>query len=261
MSDQTRPEKICVICGQDCAGQPRTKDAKGRYYHTGCYEEAKRAMEARKAAEAAAARPPPPPPPKEEVYDVLGAAVDEMAPSPGAPAPAGAPSMGIGAARVCPNCGGALAADALICTGCGYNLQTGKQLKSKKRKARGEPTAGMSGLTQFLVSPMGIGLGVLVFFGIFFAVALANEPAALAYIGLASLFEFGVWITVLVFAFIEGIGQGLLTLCVPCYILYFVFGVCENQYVKVLFALAILSNVAGLFLQSSMNIGYFAPTF
>ena len=258
MTDKARPEKICVRCGQDCAGQPRTKDAKGRYYHTSCYEEAKRAMEARKAADAAAAPPPPPPPPapEEEIFDVLGAAVDEMAPPPGAPAP-----MGIGAPRVCPNCGGALAADALICTTCGYNLQTRKQLKSKKRKAPGEPGAGMGGLIEFLVSPMGIGLGVLVFFGIFFALALANESAALAYIGLASLFEFGVWITVLVFAFIEGIGQGLLTLCVPCYILYFVFGVCENQYVKVLFALAILSNVAGLFLQSSMNIGYFAPTF
>jgi len=258
MTDKARPEKICVRCGQDCAGQPRTKDAKGRYYHTSCYEEAKRAMEARKAADAAAAPPPPPPPPapEEEIFDVLGAAVDEMAPPPGAPAP-----MGIGAPRVCPNCGGALAADALICTTCGYNLQTRKQLKSKKRKAPGEPGAGMGGLIEFLVSPMGIGLGVLVFFGIFFALALASEPVALAYVGTAWLFYFGVTIAVLVFAFIEGIGQGLLTLCVPCYILYFVFGVCENQYIKVLYAISLVAYVMGLYLFYVVGGGQFGTTF
>ena len=28
--------KHCVICGKDCDGQPRMKDANGRYYHDKC---------------------------------------------------------------------------------------------------------------------------------------------------------------------------------------------------------------------------------
>jgi hypothetical protein len=33
-----QPAKLCVFCGADCAGRPRTKDAQGRYYHKECYE-------------------------------------------------------------------------------------------------------------------------------------------------------------------------------------------------------------------------------
>jgi predicted nucleic acid-binding Zn ribbon protein len=243
MTDQARPQKICVICGQDCAGQPRTKDAKGRYYHTGCYEQARRSLEEKRAAAGA----PPPPRPEEEVVDLL----DEAADTPAAPAPAAAHASG--AARACPNCGHALDADALICIECGYNLQTGKQLKSRKRKRRSEPAADTGSLTEFLVSPVGIGLDALVFLAIFFGLAMANEPVALAYIGLAWLFFFGVSITALVFAFIEGLGQGLLTLCVPFYILYFVYGVCENQYVRVLYGIGLIAYIAGLVLLYSMG--------
>ncbi|MDY7107867.1 MAG: hypothetical protein SYC29_04445, partial [Planctomycetota bacterium] len=179
MTDQARPRKICVICGQDCAGQPRTKDAKGRYYHTACYEEAKRAVEAKRAAAGA----PPPPPPEEEVVNLLDEAAD--APAPDA-SPIVAPTAS-GATRLCPNCGHTLDADALICVECGYNLQTGKQLKSKKRKRKSEPAADTGSLTEFLVSPMGIGLDALIFFAVFFGLALTGEPVALAYIGTAGL--------------------------------------------------------------------------
>lgn len=34
--------KTCVICGEDCSGRPRTKDARGRYFCIPCYERAKR---------------------------------------------------------------------------------------------------------------------------------------------------------------------------------------------------------------------------
>lgn len=31
-------QKLCVVCGQDVAGKPRTKDPKGRYYCQPCYD-------------------------------------------------------------------------------------------------------------------------------------------------------------------------------------------------------------------------------
>ena len=40
------PLKICMICGEDCAGRPRIKDPKGHYYHRECHEEASRKQEA-----------------------------------------------------------------------------------------------------------------------------------------------------------------------------------------------------------------------
>ncbi|TVQ57097.1 MAG: hypothetical protein EA377_01195, partial [Phycisphaerales bacterium] len=31
--------KICVVCNANCAGRPRVKDPKGRYYCRACYDE------------------------------------------------------------------------------------------------------------------------------------------------------------------------------------------------------------------------------
>jgi hypothetical protein len=254
MTDEAGPRKICVICGQDCAGQPRTKDAKGRYYHTSCYEQAKRALEEKRAA-SGAPHPPPPPsasPPEEEVLDLLDEAAEPVVAPQAAPDPARE-----GTARACPNCGHVLDADALICIECGYNLQTGKQLKSRKRKRRSEPAADTGSLTEFLVSPVGIGLDALVFFAIFFGLALASEAVAAAYVGITLLFFLALSAAVLVFAFIEGVGQGLLTLLLPGYVLYFVYAVCENLYVRVLYGISLLAVAACFCLVYLAGAGQF----
>src|SRR5947199_10696247 len=39
------PQKICVVCNQNVAGRPRTKDQAGNYYCRSCYEEKARARE------------------------------------------------------------------------------------------------------------------------------------------------------------------------------------------------------------------------
>src|SRR5216110_2146698 len=39
------PQKICVVCGQNVAGRPRTKDNSGNYYCRSCYDEKARARE------------------------------------------------------------------------------------------------------------------------------------------------------------------------------------------------------------------------
>ncbi len=46
--------KICVVCSANCAGRPRVKDPKGRYYCRACYEELQqKAIEDSRAGEAA----------------------------------------------------------------------------------------------------------------------------------------------------------------------------------------------------------------
>ncbi len=52
----TTMKKICVICGEDCSGRPRTKDPRGHYYCLPCYEQAKRKFD-QKHAETADAKP------------------------------------------------------------------------------------------------------------------------------------------------------------------------------------------------------------
>jgi len=49
--------KVCVVCGEDVSAKPRTKDGKGRYFCTACYERAVAGKHARHA------EPPAPPAP------------------------------------------------------------------------------------------------------------------------------------------------------------------------------------------------------
>ena len=105
------------------------------------------------------------------------------------------------------------------------------------------------GLTGALASPVGAALAASIFFGIFYVIALMSEEVAIGFVLVQSLFSLAVGVLVLVFAFRESIATGFLTLCVPCYSLYFVFAVCENQFVKWLFLLSILTSIAGLFLN------------
>ena len=61
----------------------------------------------------------------------------------------------------------------------------------------------------------------------------------------------GVGLTVVVFAFMEGFLEGILTLIVPFYALYFVYWVCRNAYVKWLFAVSFLAQAGSLYLLFS----------
>ena len=44
--------KICIICGKDCAGQPRCRDPEGHYYHKDCHERARKQLAKRVRDEA-----------------------------------------------------------------------------------------------------------------------------------------------------------------------------------------------------------------
>ena len=233
------PIKICVLCGEDCSQKPRTKDRKGRYYCRECYDEALERQEARRYA-------PEAPPPAADPGAEPGFGVDpDNALDLGLDEPDATP---VTMAMVCPGCRAPLAREAVVCVSCGYNMQTASQLKVKTKKPKRDSSAAPEALGM-LLSPLAVTIAALGFFGILFAVALGNEGAAMGYLALQGLFALAFGVTVLVFAFMEGIGQGLLTLCVPFYIIYYVYGVCENQWIKWLFLVYLLSTVGTVVIQ------------
>jgi hypothetical protein len=96
--------KICVACGTDCAGRPRVKDPRGRYYCEPCYDKRRSSQQ----VSAAGASPGLALEPEPSILDeLLGAQ-------------AGAEPGGS-----CPNCGQELPGGAVLCVNCGFNLRDG----------------------------------------------------------------------------------------------------------------------------------------
>jgi hypothetical protein len=137
MADQAA--KICVVCGLSCAGMPRTKDPKGRYYHNECYEQRRHELEAKRSAATPVEAP---------AFAGLDAGDDEgfdPFAGDGGPEPlagddggfdplagdeGGFDPLGEEAAsptmEVCPKCANPVDAGAVLCTNCGHNFKTGE---------------------------------------------------------------------------------------------------------------------------------------
>lgn len=161
----TTPGKICIRCGQDCSGRPRTRDPQGRYTCRGCYDKLMGAAAAQSgsvtevkpmrspAVAGAGAR---------SVAAGVGAGRAAQGGAPQAAALAGAPAeepidagaflgdalpleaepavLGDVAAaqpKECANCGLFLPRETVICTRCGLNTQTGKVLGTQKLAGEG----------------------------------------------------------------------------------------------------------------------------
>ncbi|MBL1216329.1 MAG: hypothetical protein D8M59_02420 [Planctomycetes bacterium] len=221
-----------MICHEDCSGKPRVKDNQGRYYCRTCFDDAKRAAAARREAERiqeqAFAVTDPTEPDASPIFDDLDV--------PDQP-------QGQGYLQLCPSCRQQLPAEATVCVDCGIYLATGKAIKVKKEKKRkkytrdGEPDRSM---VDYCKSPFALAIALLVFFGLYFWMARSNESLAVSYIGVASIFSLASGILILVSAFMTSVTQGLLSLCVPCYVIYYIAGVCENTYLQVLFLVNVL---------------------
>jgi len=153
----------------------------------------------------------------------------------------------------CPGCGGALPAESILCTSCGFNLRTGQATQSaapdkrapagkKKRKKPGR-TRDSAELAWYkppntYVIAFGVVLAGL------FLVGRSNAWVLVAFAGLGLLYTLGTSLTVLIHAFKkEGIGQGFLCLCIPFYILYYVFGRSDSPLLKAMFVLYLLIQV------------------
>lgn len=225
-------EKVCAICGEDCSNKPRTKDSKGRYYCKPCHERALRAK-TKPEPKAATVRPMPPPKPRREEPVSL---LDDLIPDAAPVAAAGS--------RMCANCGSAIASDAIICLNCGFNTQTGHKLDVSVQK----PKRDFSGAANILGAngPMFAGVGALAIYAV---MALAGNSMGDAATGAAVYsawhlpFSLAVTVLVLVLAFRESIGTGFLTLCVPCYVLYFVYSVNDNPWSRFLYAAHVIGTV------------------
>lgn len=122
MSDGTTTAKLCIACGTDCAGKPRTKDAQGRYMCKPCFEKARTKAAAKPA-------PKPEPIPVEDDGGVLASLLESEGKSVNT--------------EPCPSCGAGLQGGAVICTTCGHDLRTGKSVRSivSKEKERSEGAA------------------------------------------------------------------------------------------------------------------------
>lgn len=138
MSDGS--EKICVLCGESCAGQPRIKDPRGRYYHKHCHEQAMREKRRRhrrqekSAAEAFASSDPPPPAGGDDEF--MSMLLDEAPPV-------------VTGGSTCPSCGQPFAPGAVLCVSCGYNVQSGQAVQTAV--ATGSPGDGATGNTKWPV--------------------------------------------------------------------------------------------------------------
>lgn len=124
--------KTCVVCRRDCAGKPRVKDKKGRYFHRDCYTQAKLALAAKKVAQVKAKQAAShgsadrAASPEDEIVALPSAESDRS----GTLADFEALDSSIGQAlddrRACPNCGADLKPGVLLCAACGYDKETGE---------------------------------------------------------------------------------------------------------------------------------------
>lgn len=155
--------KSCSSCGVNLDAKPNYKIGSGKYLCPDCMEKAKAAKFAMNAKNAPAARASGAQAPSEDNSFLLGmgskTAIAETGTKP------------------CPECGRALTADAVICTGCGFNTDSGKRtrvriLKPEKAKDDG-PAKPKAPLTQ---NPHAQGLAVIAVFG-FMGVATIQSPA------------------------------------------------------------------------------------
>ncbi len=97
-------------------------------------------------------------------------------------------------------------------------------------------------------------LGILlVLFGGLYLWARTGQTGALVFVGLQAIYGLGVGIFTLVLAFKESAGTGFMTLCIPCYSLYFVYGLSENPLLKALFTVSILTSAASGTLRGALE--------
>ena len=109
--------KTCIWCKQDCSTKPRQKDLKGNYLCKECVEPYQQALTAR-ARQRRPEKTPTTPVPSDSTAgtgDVLVSMIDQTIDMDG---------------ETCPSCSRVLALDAVICTHCGYNKNTGRQMRS-----------------------------------------------------------------------------------------------------------------------------------
>lgn len=204
--------KSCASCGINLDAKPNYKIGSGKYLCPDCMEKAKAAKFAMKAkaagpqAKAAEADSP-----TEDNSFLFGmgskTAIAETGTKP------------------CPECGRALTADAVICTGCGFNTDSGKRTRVrilKPEKAKDDKPTGPK--PSIWTNPHVMGIGSMVIFGVFGALRLKSPEFDLPFALTAIAFWVGTWFWAVAKAIEEYEGYvGRLLFMIPFFPTYFVF--------------------------------------
>ncbi len=228
----TAPTKLCTKCGIDCSGKPRTKDAQGRYMCKPCFD----AVSQKAAAPKPAAKIAPKPVPVADAADdaAMMAALLESAPA--------------ALTETCPSCGNGVAEGNVICTICGYNKETGKAVSVKVSK----PKRDGPGLKDILLNPKYTGLATGVVLGGLFALGFAAPIAWALFMLLGGLYVLVFSILIIIDAFRMRVLDGILTLIVPLYMVYYVLSKCERPMLKMHGCIGIVTWVGILISEQMM---------
>lgn len=187
-------EKICVLCGKSCEGQPRIKNNKGQYAHQACV----------KSRQEQAA--PEPEPVEGEVEDyALGGALGGMDDLLGDLPEQQSEPMGA-AASACPSCGQRLNEGAMVCMGCGFNVQSGRAIKTVARDKKKSGKGAGAGAASLGAKAGGMALApVLPLIG----AVIGGAIGAAVWAGIAYQFNYEIgWIAIGV-GFLCGLGAAI----------------------------------------------------
>ncbi len=174
--------KICVFCGQDCAGRPRVKDPQGRYACKSCAADQPKGGASKAAPDTG--------PITNDDFGLgdgdIGLSMDDLL-----------GDVAVSDSTPCPGCGHQLEAGAVVCMGCGYNLQTASSTntrvsKMKVRKERSAPPISLGWVA------MGLGLAGLI--GLPW-IGSTSESAAFGALLVANIWIWAAYIMMIVAAF------------------------------------------------------------
>jgi hypothetical protein len=130
---------------------------------------------------------------------------------------------------------------AVLCTNCGYNIVTRQRTGSGRPRIPGRAAAAPAGpVPWYKNANLYLGIILAIFAGLYGLAWLVRPLGSVIYLVTWLLYALVVGIIVLVAAFKDGVGTGFLTLCVPFYVLYFVYSKCDSKLVKALYSIGIL---------------------
>jgi len=96
------------------------------------------------------------------------------------------------------------------------------------------------GMPEFFSQPWVAFAVPTIVFLVLYGAARHDANAAVVFLGMSVLYAATIGLLVVVLAFCEGVGTGLLTLFLPFYVLYFVYSINENRFVKALYTAMLL---------------------
>jgi hypothetical protein len=162
----TTIDKICIICGEDCAARPRVRDADGRYACRSCADQRKKARRLPKPVPIATPKAEEEP----EIFELMLEDVKQ-------PEETG---------EMCMGCGVRMSAGHVVCMRCGTNSQTGASAAINVQVNK--PRLARATSTQVGIGAAASAVGALLGLGLWLAVGAAFDSPAFMMTAAVGLF-------------------------------------------------------------------------